>query len=186
MPQFPGQPASSTNTDNSKGFVVGDTWDVSSNLINNLHYGFTRQGYASRGIGQGQYANFYNISPLYAETRTTLVDIPVHNIIDDVTLTRRAHTIQFGANYRLIFDHRRSDAFSYSYGYTNAYALAEAGIANTGQSFDPAAFGYPSGRRQLRGLLQLCHGQSCRPSGSGDNAIQLPDRSRREHGESAA
>jgi hypothetical protein len=143
VPQFPGQPASSTNTDNSKGFAAGDTWDASSNLIQNVHYGFTRQGYATRGIGQGQYANFYNISPLYAETRTTLVDIPVHNILDDVTWTHRAHTIQLGANYRMILDHHRSDNSSYSYGYTNAYALADAGIANTGQSFDPVEFGYP-------------------------------------------
>jgi hypothetical protein len=144
LPQFPSDPASATIFDNSKGLVVGDTWNVSSNLINNLHYGFTRQGTASRGIGQGQYANFYNISSLEAETRTTIADIPVHNIIDDLSLTHKAHTFQFGANYRLIYNHRRSDALSYSYGYTNAYALADAGIANTGQSFDPAAFGYPA------------------------------------------
>jgi hypothetical protein len=144
VPQFPGQPASSISSDDSKGIVVGDTWSVSTHFIQNLHYGFTRQGYASRGIGQDQYANFYNISPLYAETRTTLVDIPVQNILDDVTWTHREHTIQFGANYRLILNHRRSDAFSTSYGYTNAYALADAGIANTGQSFDPGEFGYPA------------------------------------------
>jgi hypothetical protein len=184
VPQFPGQPASSTDTDNSKGFAVGDTWDASSNLIQNLHYGFTRQGYASRGIGQGSYANFYNISPLYAETRTTLVDIPVHNIIDDVTLTRRAHTIQFGANYRLILDHRRSDAFSYSYGYTNAYALAQAGIASTGQSFDPAAFGYPAvagsfadsynfAMGNLAGLLDLVTTQSNYQIAPGGNTATL-------------
>jgi hypothetical protein len=170
-PQFPGQPANSTDTDNSKGFVVGDTWNLSSNLIQDLHYGFTRQGYTSRGIGQGSYANFYSISPLYAETRTTLVDIPVHSVIDDVTWTRGAHTMQFGANYRLILYHRRSDAFSYSYGYTNAYALALAGIANTGQSFDPAAFGYPAvagdfadsynfAMGNLAGLLDLVTTQS--------------------------
>jgi hypothetical protein len=187
VPQFPGQPASSTNTDNSKGFVVGDTWDVSSNLTHNLHYGFTRQGYASRGIGQGSYANFYNISPLYAETRTTLVDIPVHNVIDDVTLTRRAHTIQFGANYRLILDHRRSDALSYSYGYTNAYALAQAGIANTGQSFDPAAFGFPAvadsfadsynfAMGNLAGLLDLVTTQSnYQIAAGGSTASLLPE-----------
>jgi hypothetical protein len=186
VPQFPGQPASSTNTDNSKGFVAGDTWNISSNLINNVHYGFIRQGYASRGIGEGSYANFYNISPLYAETRTTLVDIPVHNILDDVTLTHRAHTIQFGANYRLIFDHRRSDAFSYSYGYTNAYALADAGIANTGQSFDPASFGYPAvagsfansynfAMGNLAGLLDLVTTQSnYQIATSGSTASLLP------------
>jgi hypothetical protein len=184
VPQFPGQPASATNTDNSKGFVVGDTWDVSSNLIQILRYGFTRQGYASRGIGQGSYANFYKISPLYAETRTTLVDTPVHNIIDDVTFTHKAHTIQFGANYRLILDHRRSDAFSYSYGYTNAYALAQAGIANTGQSFDPAAFGYPAvagsfadsynfAMGNLAGLLDLVTTQSNYQIAPGGNTACL-------------
>ena len=171
IPQFPGQPASAANTDNSKGFVVGDTWGVTDNLINNLHYGLTRQGYASRGIGQGQYANFYNISPLYAETRTTLVDVPVHNIIDDVTLTRGRHSMQFGANYRLIFDQRSSDNLSYSYGYTNAFALAQAGIANTGQSFDPVLFGNPAvaasfansynfAMGNLAGLLDLVTTQS--------------------------
>jgi hypothetical protein len=171
VPQFPSQAASAINTDNSKGLAAGETWDISSNLINNLHYGFIRQSYASRGIGQGQYANFYNISTLYAETRTTLVDIPVHNIIDDVTMTHRAHTIQFGANYRLIFNHRRSDSLSYNYGYTNAYALADAGIANTAQSLDPAAFGYPTvassfansynfAMGNLAGLLDLVTTQS--------------------------
>lgn len=186
VPQFPTQPASATNTDNSKGFVVGDTWNVSSNLSYNLHYGFTRQGYASRGIGQGSYANFYNISPLYAETRTTLVDIPVHNIVDDVTWTRRAHTVQFGANYRLILDRRRSDASSYSYGYTNAYALAQAGIANTGQSLDPAAFGFPAvagsfadsynfAMGNLAGLLDLVTTQSnYQIQPGGDAASLLP------------
>jgi hypothetical protein len=171
VPEFPAQPASATNTDNSKGFVAGDTWEISPNLINNLHYGFTRQGYASRGIGQGQYANFYNISPLDAETRTTLVDIPTHNILDDATVIRKAHTIAIGANYRLIHNNRSSDALSYSYGYTNSYALAEAGIANTGQSFDPASFGYPAvagsfadsysfAMANLAGLLDLVTTQS--------------------------
>ncbi len=184
VPQFPSQPASSTNTDKSKGFVVGDTWNLSSNLINNVHYGFIRQGYASRGIGQGQYANFYNISPLYAETRTTLIDIPVHNLIGDVTWSRKAHTIQLGANYRLILDHRRSDALSYSYGYTNAYALADAGIANTGQSFDPAAFGYPAvagsfadsynfAMGNLAGLLDLVTTQSNYEIASGGGTASL-------------
>lgn len=140
VPQFPGQPASYTTWNNSKGFVVGDTWNASPNLVNNVHYGFTRQGVATRGIGQGQYSNFYNISPIEAETRTTLADVPVHNLTDDITWIHKTHTLQFGANYRLIYNHRRSDALSYNYGYTNSYALADAGIVGTGQSFDPAAF----------------------------------------------
>ena len=186
VPEFPGQPASFTNWDNSKGFVVGDTWNVSSNLVNNLHYGFTRQGTASRGIGQGQYANFYNISPLYAETRTTLIDVPVHNFTDDVTWIHKSHTIQFGANYRLIYNHRRSDALSYDYGYTNSYALADAGIAGTGQSLDPAAFGFPAvspsfassynfAMGNLAGLLDLVTTQAnYQVTGNGAGANLLP------------
>jgi hypothetical protein len=143
-PEFPGQPASSITWDNSKGVAVGETWELSSTFINSVHYGFTRQGYASRGIGQGQYASFYNISPLYAETRSTIVDVPVHNLVDDITWVHKAHTTQFGVNYALIHNHRRSDAMSYSYGYTNSYALANAGIAGTCGSLDPAAFGLPA------------------------------------------
>jgi hypothetical protein len=186
VPQFPGQPASSTDTNDSKGLAIGDTWDVSSNLINTFRFGFTRQGYANRGIGQGQYANFYNISPLNAETRTTLVDIPVNNILDDVTLTRHIHTIQFGANYRMILNRRTSDALSYSYGYTNSYALAQAGISNTGQSFDPTAFGFPAvaagfadsysiAMANLAGLLDLVTTQSnYQISADGSSANLLP------------
>jgi hypothetical protein len=186
VPQFPGQPASSTTWDNSKGFVIGDTWNASANLVNNLHYGFIRQGNATRGIGQGQYANFYNISPLNAESRTTLVDVPVNNLTDDLTWIHKTHTIQFGANYRLIYNHRRSDALSYNYGYTNSYALADAGIAGTGQSLDPAAFGLPGvdpgfadsynfAMGNLAGLLDLVTTQAnYQISGSGAMANLLP------------
>jgi hypothetical protein len=185
-PQFPGAPPSSTNTDNSMGSVVGDTWNLSTDLVNNVHYGFTRQSYANRGIGQGQYANFYNISPLYAETRTTIVDVPVHNLTDDLTWIHKSHTIQFGANYRLIYNHRSSDALSYNYGYTNSYALANAGIAGTGQSLDPAAFGLPAidsgfassynfAMGNLAGLMDLVTTQSnYQISGSGSMANLLP------------
>jgi hypothetical protein len=143
-PEFPGQPASSVNTDDSKGIAAGDTWSLSSNLINSLHYGFTRQGYASRGIGHGQYANFYQISPLDAETRTSITDVPVHNLVDDLTWTRGRHTIQGGANFRRIHNQSQSDALSYASALMNSEALASAGIAGTGQSLDPAAFGLPA------------------------------------------
>jgi hypothetical protein len=187
VPQLPGQAASATNTDNSKGISVADTWTISSRLINTLHYGFTRQGLASRGIGQGQYANFYNISPLNAETRTTLTDIPVHNIVDDLTWVHKSHTVQAGANYRLIYNHSISDELSYSYGYTNSYALAQAGIANTGQSFDPAAFGYPAvaagfadsysfAMANLAGLMDLVTTQSnYQIAKDGNGASLLPE-----------
>ena len=142
-PQFPGDPASATVSGNSKGFAAGDTWNPSPHLSGNLRYGLTRLGEASRGIGQGQYADFYNISPLHAETRSSARTTPVHNIVGNLDFVRGRHDLQLGANVRLICNRRASDALSYSYGNTNAYALSQAGIANTGQSLDPAAFGFP-------------------------------------------
>ncbi len=75
VPQFPGQPASSINRDNSKGIAAGLTSTFSPNLMNSLRYSYVRQGYSTNGIGQGSYANFYGMSTIEAETRTTDVDV---------------------------------------------------------------------------------------------------------------
>jgi hypothetical protein len=142
-PQFPGQPPSSVYTDNSKGIAVGDIWILSPTLINNFRYGFTRLGQASRGIGDGAYVTFVTLSNPVAETRSTITDVPMHNFIDDLTWTKGKHNIQFGANYRLIHDQVSTDAFSYD---TAESYIGEShdGIANTGSSLDPGAFGFPA------------------------------------------
>ena len=144
VPQFPGQPASSINRDNSKGIAAGLTSTFSPNLMNSLRYSYVRQGYSTNGIGQGSYANFYGMSTIEAETRTTDVAVPVQNLIDDLTWTHGRHTVQFGGNYRLVHDQSLSNALSYGSAVTNSYALVNAGIVGTGQSFDPTVFGFPS------------------------------------------
>ena len=62
--QFPGQAPSSNLIDNSKGISAGDTWSITPNLINDIRYGYTRQGYSDRGTGEGEYVVF----PLYQPT----------------------------------------------------------------------------------------------------------------------
>jgi Carboxypeptidase regulatory-like domain len=142
-PQFPGQPPSSVDTDNSKGIGGGEVWSITPNLINNVRYGYTRQGYASRGIGDGPYVTFVTVSNPVAETRSTITDVPMHNFVDDLNWTKGKHNIQFGANYRLIHDQVSTDATSYN---TAESYIGEShdGIANTGESLDPAAFGFPA------------------------------------------
>lgn len=49
-PAFPGQPPSMTTLTNSMGFAADYTWLISSNLVNNLHYGLTRQGVENAGV----------------------------------------------------------------------------------------------------------------------------------------
>jgi hypothetical protein len=142
-PQFPGQPPSSIYTDNSKGLAVGEIWTVTPRLVNNVRYGFVRQGYASRGIGDGPYVTFVTLSNPVAETRNTITKVPMHNFIDDLNWTKGKHNIQLGVNYRLIHDQVSTDASSYN---TAESYIGEShdGIANTGSSLDPGAFGFPS------------------------------------------
>ncbi len=119
--QFPGQPASLQNIDNTKGIAAGETWTISSSIVNDLRYGYTRQGNSSRGTGQGDYVQFRFLSQPVAETRTVVVNIPVHNIVDNLSLTKGQHTIQMGGNWRLIFNNRGTDLNSYNAATTNPY-----------------------------------------------------------------
>ncbi len=144
VPQFPGQSTSSSNRDNSKGLAVGLNSTLSSNLMNSLRYSYLRQSYSTAGIGQGAYANFYGMSSIAAETRSSSVAVPVQNLTDDLTWTHLHHTLTFGANYRLIHNQSLSNALSFNSAVTNSYALVNGGIVGTGQSFDPTVFGYPS------------------------------------------
>lgn len=143
--QFPGQPPSTTFKDNSKGLGGGDTWSIRSNLVNDLRYGYIRQGYSDRGIAQGDYVTFRFVANPTAETRSTIVNVPIHNIVDNLSWTKGNHSLQFGANWRLIHNNRATDANSFTNANTNEYWLANSGaIAGTGGSLDPGAFGYPA------------------------------------------
>jgi hypothetical protein len=134
--QFPGQPPSSVFEDNTKGMTFGDTWTISGNIVNDIRYGYIRQGNSSRGIGSGDYVDFRFMSTPTAETRTTVASVPVNNIIDNFSLTKGKHNIQAGANWRLVHQNRVSDASSYSFGQTNPYWLAD--YPPDPSSLDPA------------------------------------------------
>jgi hypothetical protein len=117
--QFPGQSASSTFEDNTKGIGAGDTWTISPRAVNDLRYGYVREGNSNRGVGQGNYVVFRFMSQPVAETRSTIVNIPVHNIVDTFSWTKGRHTLQLGANWRLIFNNRGTDINSWNQSNTN-------------------------------------------------------------------
>ena len=142
VPEFPGQPASTTLLTDTKGIAAGDIWTLGSNLINNVRYGFTREGYSNRGAGSGPYVTFVGLSNIEAENRTSLVTVPVQNVIDDLSWTHGKHTFQFGANYRLVHNNNSTDANSYNSADVTAGWLGN--FASNGTSFDPSVFGYPS------------------------------------------
>jgi hypothetical protein len=71
-PQFPGEPPSFNLTNTSKGIAAGHSWNIRSNLINNLRYGYTRQQLDNTGAGTASFTDFAGLSALTAENRTSL------------------------------------------------------------------------------------------------------------------
>jgi hypothetical protein len=141
--QYPGAPPDATTFSNNKGIAVGYTALLRSNLINNLRYGYIRQGLDSVGLQSQHFVNFRGLDDLNGQTSTTRSIVPVHNISDDITWTKGKHTWQFGANLRIINDGRVGNADSFNFAQTNVSWLDHAAIANTGSSLDPCAFGLP-------------------------------------------
>ncbi|MFZ0745402.1 MAG: TonB-dependent receptor [Terracidiphilus sp.] len=125
---LPGQPAASWTEDNTKGLAAGYTWTPTTNIVNDLRYGFIRQGYSTRGVGSGtgDWVEFRFLDQPTAHALTTVVNVPVQNITDNLTWTKGTHTMSFGGNWRGIQNNRGTDANSYSNASTNPYWLSDA------------------------------------------------------------
>jgi hypothetical protein len=125
---LPGQPASFTHLDNTKGLAAGHTWTPTANIVNDLRYGYVRQGYSTRGIGtgSGDWVNFRFLAQPVSDALSTVVNVPVQNITDNLTLIKGNHTLSFGGNWRGIQNNRGTDANSYSGASTNPYWLYDA------------------------------------------------------------
>jgi hypothetical protein len=123
----PGQPANTMKVDNTKGMAFGHTWTPTSNIVNDVRYGYIRQGYASSGAGSGtgDWVVFRFLDQPTSQDRSTIVNVPVHNIVDTFTWTKNTHTISVGGNWRGIENNRRSDTNSYSSARTNAYWMSD-------------------------------------------------------------
>jgi hypothetical protein len=121
--QFPGQGPSYNLIDNTKGIAGGDTWSISSNLVNDVRYGYIRQGYSQRGPGTGDYVDFRFMATLTSENRSTVVTVPVNNITDNLSWNKGKHSLQFGGNWRLVHHNRGSDSLSYNSATSNPYWL---------------------------------------------------------------
>ena len=121
--QFPGQGPSSERIDNNKGITFGDTWTVSPTMVNDIRYGYIRQGEGNSGVGSGDYVDFRFIATATAETRNTITSAPVNNIVDNLNWTKGKHSIQIGGNWRLIHQNRSTDVNSYTSGSSNPSGL---------------------------------------------------------------
>ena len=140
--QYPGLPPNSIRIDNTKGMAAGDTWMISNTLINDLRYGYIRQGYSDAGTLTKDYVDFRFMDDLDPHTGTTTVNVPVHNIIDNLSWTHGNHTVQGGVNWRLIGNNRSTNANSFNIASTNPYWIGstvpdpgDIGLAPVGSGF---------------------------------------------------
>ena len=127
VPQFPGDPASSVALANNKGYALGYTWVARPTLINNFHYGFTREGAQTTGIQTQAAVTLRDIDARNALTRGLTQIIPVHTITDDVAWTHGAHSVAVGGIVRFIRNNRLNYGNSFSQGYANGSWLQGTG-----------------------------------------------------------
>jgi len=128
-PQFPDTPIPSVWS-HPEGFVLGHTWTIGSNLVNNARYGLTREAFSQIGDHTGnQYSfrfvfdNVTSNPAFYTTSRVT----PVHNILDDVAWIKNKHTIQMGTNIRLISNNRITFTNAYDFAQTNPSGYQQGG-----------------------------------------------------------
>ena len=81
--------------------------------------------------------NFRFLSDPTAETRSTIISVPVNNIVDNLSWTKGNHTFEFGVNWRLIHQNHSSDGISWNGATTNPFWLG-------GNPPDPSTIGLPS------------------------------------------
>ena len=131
---LPGQPPSSYSDDNTKGISAGHTWIPTANIVNDLRYGYIRQGYQISGLGSGEYVGVAGFTQPTSQNRNTILHVPVNNITDTLSWNKGTHALAFGGNWRGITNQHGTDANSFggastNPGYANAADLPQpAGI----------------------------------------------------------
>ncbi len=116
LAQFPGQEAAAKILENHKGISARYTGVLTPSLVNVFNYGLTRLGSQQSGV-KGASVTF-TPSNFQAFPRAIVRIQPTHNILNDTTWTKGAHSVQFGINFRFVVNDRQQDNNypTYSYG----------------------------------------------------------------------
>lgn len=140
--------------DYSKGFALGYSATLSNTLLNTFRWGYTRQSLGIIGNNDSQPFIFFRTlnnnetgdGTDLAVVRSTSHQLPIHNLIDDVSWSKGKHTLQFGTNVGFARQPQQSFVNSFSQGVTNASWLDVGGMATTGAKdhMDPGAWGFPA------------------------------------------
>ena len=162
LPIFPDTPAPSFWV-HPKGLALGHSWTASNRLVNRFTYGLTRAAFTRKGDQDANAIAFrFVFAPALTPSLTRVT--PVHNFVDDVTLLKGNHTLQFGGNVRLIRNERRSfqNAFDTLVTNPSGYAASSAVLTSAGaDGGGPAIFADVAGNSltPLRNILSSVIGR---------------------------
>ncbi len=145
-PFLPGDAPETTTVDHSKGFALGYTAVLTNTLTNSFRWGYTRQSYGVVGNTNEPWNTFLGLDQGIAYSHNFQVGI--HNVLDDVSWTKKNHTFQFGTSIGLARDPRESFLHSSHLGIGTTNWTSPIGFAGTSSSLDPmntkpAPFGHP-------------------------------------------
>lgn len=135
--QFPGGVPVSNSYGNNRGLAGSHIWSINDHLINNFRYGWTRFGNARKGGVSSDYVTFAALSALTPTTSSTILLENTHNLADDFTITKGRHTIQVGANDRLVYNQRTLTNTLYKNANVTQSYLDVGSIANQHTNLDP-------------------------------------------------
>ena len=142
-PAFPDTPKP-TQWSHPWGMVLGHTWTLTNNLVNNFRYGLTREAFSNQGDSADNAISFRFIFSPRSYTRTLSRTTPVNNFTDDLSYIYKNHTFQFGTNVRLIRNKRETYASAYDSAITNPsfYPGGGSSITNPINEYLLSTFGY--------------------------------------------
>ncbi|HLE63452.1 MAG TPA: TonB-dependent receptor [Pyrinomonadaceae bacterium] len=112
VPQFPDTPAPNL-WNHPTGLAIGHTWTISSSLVNNFRYGYTREAFTNQGDSTENFITFRFVFEPRRFLRTLSRTTPVQNFTDDLSWVKGTHNLQFGTNVRLIRNDRTTFANSF-------------------------------------------------------------------------
>jgi hypothetical protein len=127
LPQWLPDTTSPVVWEHNWGIAVAHTWTIKNNWVNNFRYGLTRQSFTRGGDSTGNDIDFRFVFQQTGELHTLSQVVPVHNFTDDVSWIHGNHTIQFGANIRLISNSRNSLENAYDFAEMNPSFYSGAG-----------------------------------------------------------
>jgi Carboxypeptidase regulatory-like domain len=134
-PFLPGDAPEQTTADHSKGFAVGYTAVLSSTLANSFRWGYTRQSYGADGNTNIPWNTFLGLDQ--GITYSHSFQVGTHNLLDDISWTKKNHAFQFGAAIGLARDPRTSYLHSSHLGLGTTNWTSPIGFSYTTSTLDP-------------------------------------------------